>query len=422
MASENKGLSLSNEVFIGRQPILDRSQQIVAYELLFRRSHQRNCAEVYDHLAATAKVIMHAFADLGIEAALGPYKGFINCDEAMLLSDLLEALPPDKIVIEILETVEATPAILERCTELKARGFSFALDDFGKGEAQYNKPLLDLVEIVKVDVLAVAEADLCEVTRSLQKWPLRLLAEKVDSRKQASICHDLDYELFQGYYFAKPVIVAGKKLGRSQLALIRLLGLVLEDAQTPELEKVLKQEPGLTMNLMRLTNSAAAGSRTKVSSLSHAVMLLGRRQLQRWLQLLMYSDPASGSGANPLMQLAATRGMLMELLSGKIKPGDQQAADLAFISGIMSLMPTLMSVPMEEILCSINLDNDVREALESRRGSLGAMLNLTEALEGDEGQTCHDLTAQLAGLDADIVNACLSQALAWASNIGRENQ
>ena len=413
---------MSNEVFIGRQPILDRSQQIVAYELLFRRSHQRNCAEVYDHLAATAKVIMHAFADLGIEAALGPYKGFINCDEAMLLSDLLEALPPDKIVIEILETVEATPAILERCTELKARGFSFALDDFGKGEAQYNKQLLDLVEIVKVDVLAVAEADLYEVTRSLQKWPLRLLAEKVDSRKQASICHDLDYELFQGYYFAKPMIVAGKKLGRSQLALIRLLGLVLEDAQTPELEKVLKQEPGLTMNLMRLTNSAAAGARTKVSSLSHAVMLLGRRQLQRWLQLLMYSDPASGSGANPLMQLAATRGMLMELLAGKLKPGDQQAADLAFMTGIMSLMPTLMSVPMEEILCSINLDNDVREALESRRGSLGAMLNLTEALEGDEGQTCHDLTAQLTGLDANVVNACLSQALAWASNIGKENQ
>ena len=422
MASESKGLSLSNEVFIGRQPILDRSQQIVAYELLFRRSHQRNCAEVYDHLAATAKVIMHAFADLGIEAALGPYKGFINCDEAMLLSDLLEALPPDKIVIEILETVEATPAILERCTELKARGFSFALDDFGKGEAQYNKQLLDLVEIVKVDVLAVAEADLYEVTRSLQKWPLRLLAEKVDSRKQASICHDLDYELFQGYYFAKPMIVAGKKLGRSQLALIRLLGLVLEDAQTPELEKVLKQEPGLTMNLMRLTNSAAAGARTKVSSLSHAVMLLGGRQLQRWLQLLMYSDPASGSGANPLMQLAATRGMLMELLAGKLKPGDQQAADLAFMTGIMSLMPTLMSVPMEEILCSINLDNDVREALESRRGSLGAMLNLTEALEGDEGQTCHDLTAQLTGLDANVVNACLSQALAWASNIGKENQ
>jgi len=411
----------SNEVFIGRQPILDRSRQLVAYELLFRSSHQRNSAEVYDDLAATASVIMHAFADLGIEAALGPYKGFINCDEALLLSDLLEALPPDKIVIEVLETVEATPAIVERCTELKARGFTIALDDFVKVEAKY-KPLLDLVEIVKVDVLAVAMADLSAVTKGLQKWPLTLLAEKVDSQRQASICHDLGYALFQGYYFAKPVIVAGKKLSRSQLALVRLLGLVLEDAETPELEKVLKQEPGLTMNLIRLTNSAAAGARAKVTSLRHAVTLLGRRQLQRWLQLLMFSDPPGGSGASPLMQLAATRGKLMELLAGKVKPGDHQAADQAFMSGIMSLMPTLMSVPMEEILCSINLGNDVREALESRCGSLGAMLKLTEALEGDEGQACHDLTAQLAGLNADAVNACLSQALAWASNIGRENQ
>ncbi len=412
----------SNEIFIGRQPILDRSQQLVAYELLFRRSHQRNSARVYDDLAATASVIMHAFADLGIEAALGPYKGFINCDEALLLSDLLEALPPDKIVIEVLETVDATPAIIERCSELKARGFTIALDDFIKVEAKF-KPLLDLVEIVKVDALALAESDFSTVTKSLQKWPLKLLAEKVDSRKQALICHDLGYSLFQGYYFAKPSIVAGKKLGRSKLALVRLLGLVLDDAETAELEKVLKQEPGLTMNLIRLTNSAAAGMRTKVTSLRHAVTLLGRRQLQRWLQLLMYSDPDGSGNASPLMQLAATRGKLMELLAAKIKPGDQQSGDKAFMSGIMSLMPALMSVPMEEILSSLNLGNDVHEALASRCGSLGTMLKLTEALEGDEaGQTCHDLTAEFVGLDADAVNACLAEALTWASNIGRENQ
>lgn len=411
----------SNEVFIGRQPILDRSQQLVAYELLFRGSHQKNFAEVHDDLAATASVIMHAFADLGIEAALGAYKGFINCNEALLLSDLLEALPPDKIVIEVLESVEATPAIVERCTELKARGFTIALDDFVKVEAKY-KPLLGLVEIVKVDVLALAEADLFAVTKGLQKWPLTLLAEKVDSQRQASICRDLGYALFQGYYFAKPVIIAGKKLGRSQLALVRLLGLVLEDAETPELEKVLKEEPGLTMNLMRLTNSAAAGARAKVTSLRHAVTLLGRRQLQRWLQLLMYSDPAGGGGASPLMQLAATRGKLMELLAGKVKPGDQQSGDQAFMSGIMSLMPTLMSMPMEEILRGLNLGNDVQDALESRGGSLGTMLKLAEALEGGEGKTCHDLTSQLTGIDADSVNACLSQALAWVSNIGRENE
>ncbi len=411
----------ANEVFIGRQPIMDRKQQLVAYELLFRRSPQKNSAEVYDDLTATANVIMHAFADLGIEAALGPYKGFINCDESLLLSDLLEALPPEKIVVEILETVEVTPAIIERCTELKARGFTIALDDFITFEAQY-KPLLDLIDIVKVDVLAVPEADLFEATRNLQKWPLKLLAEKVDSHKQAEVCHSLNYALFQGYYFAKPVIIAGKKLGHSQLALVRLLGLVLEDAETPELERVLKQEPGLSMNLMRLTNSAASGVRTKVTSLRHAVTLLGRRQLQRWLQLLMYSNPAGSNDASPLMQLAATRGKLMELLANRTRPNDLQYADQAFMSGIMSLMPTLMSVPMEEILNSINLGNEMREVLESRGGPLGALLKLTEALEGDPGYGLRELTAQVPGLDAGIVNSCLSQALAWASNIGRENE
>jgi EAL and modified HD-GYP domain-containing signal transduction protein len=244
---------ISEEIFIGRQPIIDRQKQLYAYELLFRSSRQKNSAEVFDNLSATANVIMHAFADLGVEAALGPYKGFINCDESLLLSDMLEALPSDKIVLEVLETVEVTPQIVERCTELKARGFTIALDDFVKFEDKF-KPLLDLVEIVKVDILPLSQAELQEATRALKQWPLMLLAEKVDSPEQAKFCHDLDYALFQGYYFAKPTIIAGKKLNLSQLALMQLLGLVLADAEVQQLERVLKHEPGLTINLLRLTN------------------------------------------------------------------------------------------------------------------------------------------------------------------------
>jgi len=412
----------SEEIFIGRQPIMDRQQQLFAYELLFRNSRGKNSAEVLDNLAATANVIMHAFADLGIEAALGPYKGFINCDEALLLSDMLEALPSDKIVLEVLETVEITPAIVERCTELKARGFTIALDDFVKYEDKF-KPLLDLVEIVKVDILPLDQAALVEATRALKKWPLMLLAEKVDSPEQAKFCYDLDYALFQGYYFAKPTIIAGRKLNPSQLAMMQLLGLVLEDAEIPAMEKVLKHEPGLTMNLMRLTNSAATGARTKVTSMRHAITVLGRRQLQRWLQLLLYTNPAGGNNsvASPLLQLAATRGRLMELMAVKLRPGDRSFEDHAFMGGIMSLMPTLMGMPMEKILPTVNFGDDVREALESRGGTLGVMLSLVEALEGDDVEHCHDLTEKLAGIDAAAVNACLTQALTWAGSIGKEN-
>ncbi len=409
------------EVFIGRQPILDRGHALFAYELLFRSGRQRNSAQVLDDLQASASVISHAFADLGVEAALGPYRGFINCDATLLLSDLLEALPSDKIVLEVLETVEVTPEIVERCKALKALGYTLALDDFVNFEDRF-RPLLDLVEIVKVDLMPLDAAGLATVTRKLKKWPLKLLAEKVDSRVLADACHALGYSYFQGYYFAKPTIIAGKKLGHSQLALMRLLGLVLEDAETPQLEGVFKSEPGLTINLMRLTNSAASGVRVKVTSIRHAITVLGRRQLQRWLQLLLYTNPAGTQAVSPLLQLAASRGRLMELLAGRLHPGHGDLEDKSFMTGIMSLMPTLMSVSLEEILRGIEIPGSVRQALETHDGELGAMLQLTEALEAGDGPACSEITSQLPGLDAESINACLAQALAWANNIGRENE
>lgn len=409
------------EIFIGRQPILNRQHELFAYELLFRSGNKQNSATIQDNLSATASVINHAFGELGIENALGPYKGFINCDESLLISDILEVLPTDKIVLEVLETVEVTPQIVERCTELKARGFTLALDDFVNYEAKF-KPLLDLIEIVKVDLVPLDSAGLAETTRMLQKWPtLQLLAEKVDSREQADYCHKLGYNLFQGYYFAKPAIIAGKKLGHSQLSLVRLLGLVLEDAETPVLEGVLKHEPGLAINLMRLTNSVATGIRTKVTSLRHAITILGRRQLQRWLQLLLYTNPRGEGVTSPLLQLAATRGRLMELLAGKLHPGHREFEDHAFMTGIMSLMPTLMGAPLEEILRGINIAADVRDALEKGDGELGSLLLLSQALENGDGEACHDLVAKLHAVDHMTVNACLTQALTWAANIGKEN-
>ena len=406
------------EVFIGRQPILDRKQALVAYELLFR-SGGANEARVQDDLVATASVISHAFGELGIERALGPCKGFLNCDATLLQSDALELLPPEKIVLEILETVEITPAIVDRCRELRARGFTLALDDFVDYQDKF-APILDQVEIVKVDLMPLDDSALVATTRSLQRWPVKLLAEKVDSREQAQRCHDLGYALFQGYYFARPVIVAGRKLGHSQLALMRLLGLVIGDAETREVEAVFKHEPGLAMNLMRLTNSVATGVRARVTSLSHAITVLGRRQLQRWLQLLLFTNPAGGMVANPLLQLAATRGRLLELLVGKLHPGQGELQDQAFMTGIMSLMPTLMGMPIGSILNDVNVSAVVREALEKRSGELGKLLEIAQALEDSDGYRCYKLMQAMPGIDHSDINAALTEALAWASCIGQE--
>lgn len=407
----------SDTVFIGRQPILDRKQELFAYELLFRDSAV-NAANVSDGLAATAQVISHAFGELGIEAALGPYKGFINCDASLLLSDLPELLPPDKVVLEVLETVEITPEIVERCADLKRHGFMIAIDDFTH-EVERWRPLLLLTDIVKVDVQQLDRHQLLDTTKALQGYPLRLLAEKVDSREMADVCRNLGYDYFQGYYFARPAMLSGNKLGQSQAALMRLLALILQDAETTHLENALKQQPGLAFNLLRLTNSVSTGIRMKVTSLRHAITVLGRRQLQRWLQLVIYTNPDSKEFPSPLMHLAATRGRLIELLASRVRPGDKDFEGHAFLTGIMSLMPALLGVPMENVLQGLPLDNSVVEALINRNGDLGAMLSLAESLEQNDSDNTRTLSQRL-GLNAGVVNSNLTQALAWASNIGVE--
>ena len=404
----------NDDIFVGRQPILNRQEQLVAYELLFRSSKQ-NHAVIADDMAATATVISHVFSTFGVEAALGPYLGFINVDEHLLMSDPLEALPRGKIVLEILETVPVTKELVERCRELKALGFTLALDDF-IGEEEKYRLLLPVVDIVKVDVQPLSLPELAKATRALKEYPVRLLAEKVDSREQASLLRDLGYELFQGYYFAKPTVITGKKLSTSELALMRVFGLLMQDADTSDLEKALKPEPGLTLNLMRLTNSAASGLDVKITSLRQAITVLGRRQLQRWLQLLLYSSPSTGSASNPLMQMAATRGRFMEL-AALATGGKEYLADQAFMAGIMSLLPSLLGLPMEEVLKGLPVAEEVVDALLHREGALGRLLNLAEALEDGNGSIAlQDLLP--AGLDAASVNRSLAESLAWASSIG----
>ena len=409
----------SQDIFIGRQPILDREQRMFAYELLFRSGRQ-NSAQVSDDTAATATVLSHAFTELGLEAALGPYLGFINLDARMLMSEVLEMLPREKFVLEVLETVELTPQVIARCRELKDLGFTLALDDFVTLEDQH-RPLLEMADIVKVELMGISEADLARTVKALRQWPLKLLAEKVDNEAQVRHCLALGFELFQGYYFARPAIIAGKKLSHSEMTLNRLLSLILEDADTGELEAIFKPEPGLTLNLMRLTNSAASGVRQKITSLRHAITVLGRRQLQRWLQLLVYAGASPGGDfASPLLQLAATRGRFMELLAGDLRGAGREMEERAFMTGIMSLMPALLQVPIGEVTASLNVAQEVREALEQRNGLLGRMLQLAEAQEGNDAEACAALIAELPGVDCERVNAILAKALAWAGNIGRE--
>ncbi|MBS1129719.1 MAG: hypothetical protein H6R16_721 [Proteobacteria bacterium] len=408
----------ADQLFLGRQAILDREQRLHAYELLFRNG-SRNFAEVTDGVQATATVIANAFTELGIEAALGQHRGFINVDEQFLFSDMLELLPRHAVVLEILETVPPSDAVIERCKALKAAGFTLALDDVIQLEPQFAE-LLALVEIVKVDIQPLSRVQLMQLVMKLKPMGKQLLAEKVDSREQMEQCLKLGFTLFQGYYFAKPTIIAGKKLDHSQLSLMKLMGLLLGDADTSELEAALKPEPGLTVNLLRMTNSVGAGCTERITSLGHAITVLGRRQLQRWLQLLVFASGGQSPTENPLLQMAATRGRLMELLAGELSPGDNALADRAFMAGIMSLMPVLVGQPIADIVAPLGLATDVRDALCAGSGPLGALLRIAESSENANLAELATALAELPGLGPKAINRAQTQALQWANEIGQE--
>lgn len=411
----------SSDLYLGRQPILDRRENLVAFELLFRSSRV-NGAQIQDDLVATATVINHAFSELGVETVLGHYTGYINLSAGLLLSDVIELLPKERVVLELLEHVEVNDTLITRLRELRQMGFRLALDDYLGNEEQYEE-VLELVDVVKVDVQGIEESALESVTKRLRRWPVRLLAEKVDTKEQVERCIALGYELFQGYYFARPSVITRKRLSHAETSIMRLLGLVLSDAESDEIETVLKQNPDLSLNLLRLVNSVSVGSSRRITSMREAIAMLGRAQLQRWLQLLMFTVAADPGARfpSPLLVLAATRGKLMELLCAKQTGSSSPRGDEAFLAGIMSLMTALLGLPMEQILESLPVRPAVAEALTHRTGELGELLRLTEMVEQTDIGAIDAQLERLPGLDAAKINDAYVGAIEWANGIGEAN-
>lgn len=406
----------TQELFLGRQPILDRNENLAAFELLFRSGHF-NGAQIDKDEIASATVINHAFDELGVEAVLGKHTGFINLSAHLILSDVIERLPKDKVVLEILEKVKVTDQLVQRCKELKEAGFVLALDDFTGPEAEF-LPLLEIVDIVKVDVQHMSQAALEHITERLKRFNVRLLAEKVDTRAQVDRCLALGYELFQGYYFARPSILTGKRPGDAQAALMSLLELVLTESPIQQIEALFKQTPDLSFNLLQLVNSRAAGTSKHIASLGQAVTVLDRKQLQRWLQLLLFTlgSAPRAEFPSPLLILAATRGKLMELIAHALKPADPDFYDHAFITGILSLMPAL-GLPMKELVGPLPIDAQVKCALLDRTGTLGHMLLLVEALEESDLMGIESALDRVPSLQHGQVIGLQVEAMGWANAI-----
>lgn len=403
------------QFFLARQPILDRNESLCAFELLFRSGNNAAGANVADDTHATAQVMLNVFGGMGIAEVLGAHKGFINLDAKFLYSDTVELLPRQQVVLELLETVVIDDAVIARCHELKAMGFSLALDDVLELGDEI-KPLLGVVDIVKLDLMQIDHARLPALVKSLKQYPVKLLAEKVEDREQARRCMEMGFDMFQGYYFARPEMLSGKRPDPSKMTLLRILTLMLSDAENEKIVDAFKEHPTLVYNLLRMVNSAGNNLTTRISSLSHGLMVLGRRALQRWVQLLLYASKG-GDAVNPLMQLAATRAKLMELIAQQMRPRDCDYVDRAFMVGMLSLLDVLMEEPLPEIVARMSLQEEIESALLQRSGDIGDLLSLCGELESCDTVAVQERLRARPGLTADALNMAQLEAMGWANNI-----
>ena len=404
-----------NKIYLGRQPILDRNSQVQAFELLFRNGETSE-AVIDDIGQASVGVMLNTLSDFGLAEVVGSrHQAFFNVNAEILMSDMIELLPPNQVVIELLETIEVSSGIINRCRDLKQKGFRLALDDFIYKPAY--DPLLKTVDIVKVDLLQMTPELLEETTQRLKRWPLTLLAEKVEDVHQFERTRALGFALFQGYYFARPAVLSGKRIDPSTVSVLKLMDLMLREAELSEIEAAFRESPSLSYNLLRLVNSVASGVREKISSVRHAVVLLGRARLSRWAQVLLFTQGSEQGHKNPLLQTAAMRGRFMELLVGEGALGGTQAdADLAFMTGLLSLIDALLQKPMKEAIEPLRLAKDVREALVNRNGALGTLLLLVEKIEQSDYGTI-DTLAEKCGLRLGQLFSAEQEAAVWTKQL-----
>lgn len=398
-----------DKCLMGRQSILNRLEEIVAYELLFRSPDSLTSATIQDSTQATASVIVNLLSDFGIQDILGKHRGFINVEADLLLSDSIELLPSGVIGLEILENTVISPAIIERCRSLKSQGFVLALDDH-----EYcldHEPLYDgLVDIIKIDLHQTSLDRVYSMLERFRAYPVKLLAEKVDNRASFLRCRSMGFELFQGYFFARPSLMQRKSLENSAGILFELLQQLSGEADLDLIEQIFKKSPVMTYKLLLLVNSVSTGLREKIRTVRHALSIIGLNHLRRWAQLAIFAADDSRGLDNPIVDMAAVRAAFMEELARLDIPGC--TPDQAYMVGILSLLKDLYEISMDEIVTGLNLSDEIRSALLDRSGPLGELLRLVEIMERHEYEKASTLLVMI-DIPLMTVLECQNKAFRW---------
>ncbi|MFY0639536.1 MAG: HDOD domain-containing protein [Bermanella sp.] len=396
-------MSTNSHVLLARQPIYNKNLEISAYELLFRSHSQSEEAQFTCGDKATSQVLLNAFGEAGLESICGQHPAYINFTKKLIMD--LPSFDPENFVIEILENIEVDNELITALTKAKEQGSRLALDDF---ILDHNSaPLLHLVDIVKVDVLALTKLQIERFAKVFIPRKLILLAEKVETHEMYEFCKDLGFELFQGYFLSKPQNIEGQAIPDNKLVVLNLIAKLQEpDVSAAELTETLSRDPQLGYKLLKLVNSAAFARIQKCTSLQQAIALLGFRHIRSWVTLIALGNLEDKPLA--LRQTSLERAIICQKLGEKI--GEHSIFDY-YTVGLFSLLDAFIDRPILEIIKSLKLPNNMVKALMNSQGTLGLALHTAKCFQ--EGRLDDLKIEKLASYDLDLetMNKLYKQSL-----------
>ena len=402
--------------FIGRQPILDRQQKIIAYEL-FSRADSGAMSASPDLTAATdSKMLFHALSHFGTQTLFGDKSAFINVVLDSLNGEHLDLIQADRVVIEVPRIARDDMLVINetllQLSDLRKRGFRLAANEYVLLPVYAS--WLPLLSFVKVNTHVVPSNNLHALVDRIAKTSAQAIAEQIETAEEFHQCHELGFFGFQGFFFAQPVTVSAKVVNPVYSNVLQLINLVRQEAEVEDIEAVLKRDAALSFKLLRYINSSGFGLMCEITSFRHAVMILGYRKLLRWLTLLFASVGSKGN-SSALARTAVTRGRMMELLVERHL--SREDSDNAFVVGIFSLLDAMLGVTMEDALGSLSLPEAANDALLNRQGVFGSFLQLVEACEKFDFKTLGLLASSLQ-FGAKEVDEAHIEALAWTETLG----
>lgn len=394
-------------ISVARQPIFNARCEVMAFELLYRGSPQAVQIDRIDGTLATARVVLGAISDIGLERLAPDVRVHVNLPDALLREPLLLPLSPSRVVIEVLENVTVDRALLEGIAALRAQGFRIALDDYTSHLC--DPRLLGVADCVKIDLANEPAETLAATVESLHRRGLDLIAEKVETREQFEHCRALGFAGFQGYFLQRPETFSGQRAPTMRVTTLQVLAALNRPDVTPEeLEQLVSRDLGLVNRLLRCLNSGYYHLPRKVTSIRHGIVMLGLENLKRLCSVVALAG--FEDRPNYLLVNAMVRARMCELMAEQRQPS---AAGSFFFAGLLSHIDALLGLPTDEAVRSLPLTRDIENALTLHAGPIGEALREVQAWERGEW----DLA--LSGADARDVRAAYLEALRWAEEARR---